>query len=141
MGVGVFINKEHQPTSDEVFAAIGSKRSLWENLTQFILNNYHIQGDFTFYGKNYGWALRFRKGGKALLSIYPTNESFTVQIVLGKKDTQKASNLQLDKNVKDVLEKSHEFPEGRWLFIEMESEQDINDIKQLLITKSPQVKK
>jgi len=124
----------------EIPASIGAKRKSWERLAQFIAENYRIKSDFAFYGKNYGWALRFRKGGKALMSMYPGTGAFTAQIVLGSGLVEEASNLQLGKNVRNVLESAREFPEGRWLFIRIESEQDIEDVEQLLVLKARPLK-
>lgn len=104
MSIGTFVDKQHQPTMKEIFASIGSKKELWQNLTRFIADNYRIKSDFAFYGKNYGWALRFRKAGKALLSIYPGEEGFTVQIVLGETAAEKAAGLKLGKSARKVLE-------------------------------------
>jgi len=140
MAIGTFVDKERQPTMREIFASIGAKRRSWERLAQFIADNYRIKGDFAFYGKNYGWALRFRKGGKALASIYPGKDSFTVQIVLGETLAEKASGLKLGRNVRKVLENAHKFPEGRWLFIRVESQQDITDVQQLLVLKARPLK-
>jgi len=78
MSIGVFVEKEHKPTMREIFAAIGSRRALWENLIQFLTDNYRIKGDLVFGGKSYGWALRYRRGGKALTTIYPASEGFVV---------------------------------------------------------------
>ena len=136
MAIGTFVDKERQPTMREIFASIGAKRRSWERLAQFIADNYRIKGDFAFYGKNYGWALRFRKGGKALASIYPGKDGFTVQIVLGETLVEKASGLKLGRNVRKVLEDAHQFPEGRWLFIRVESQQDMTDVEQLLVLKA-----
>jgi hypothetical protein len=36
MSIGVFVDKEQQPAMEEIFAVVGSKRSLWEKLTRFI---------------------------------------------------------------------------------------------------------
>ena len=36
MSIGIFSDKEHQPEMKEVFDALGSKQSLWEDLTRFI---------------------------------------------------------------------------------------------------------
>jgi hypothetical protein len=141
MSIGAFVSKERQPTIEGIFTAIGSKRLLWENLTRFIADNYGIKVDFMFYGKNYGWALRFRRGSKTLLSMYPGTESFVVQIVLGQIEAEKAFDLDLGKNVRRHLENTHQFHEGRWLFIKKESEQDLNDVKKLLLVKSRPVKK
>jgi len=135
VAIGIFVDKKHQPTMDEGFAAVGAKQLLWESLTQFIADNYRIKGDFAFYRKNYGWALRFRKGGKALVSMYPGKNGFTVQIVIGRIQTEKAFRLNLGKNVKKILRDAHQFPEGRWLFIEIRSKQDLQDVRELLLLK------
>ena len=141
MAVGTFVHKEHQPTMREISISVGSKKDLWDSLERFVAENYRTKRDFAFYGKNYGWAVRFRKGGKALLSMYPGEGSFTVQIVLGETPASKASSLRLGKNAKNVLESAHQFPEGRWLFIRVSSKKDIRDIQQLLLLKTsgPQI--
>jgi hypothetical protein len=141
MPVGAFVEKQHQPTMREVFASIGSKKGLWENLERFVAENYQSKRDFAFYGKNYGWALRFRKAGKALLSMYPGEGSFTAQIVLGETPAKKASSLRLGRNARNVLGRAHQFPEGRWLFIRVSVKQDLRDIQQLLLLKTsgPQI--
>lgn len=136
MGIGAFSDKQHQPAMREILASIGSKKELWEKLDHFIVDNYRTRPDFAFCGKNYGWALRYRKAGKALLSMYPGNGNFTVQIVLGPTHVEKAYSLKLGKNARNVLENAHQFPEGRWLFIRTRSRQDIADIQQLLLLKA-----
>jgi hypothetical protein len=67
--------------------------------------------------------------------MYPGEDSFTVQIVLGQTPAEKASSLKLGRNVRNVLENAHQFPEGRWLFIKVNSKQDISDVQQLLLLK------
>lgn len=136
MGAGMFVDREHQPTAREISAAIGSRRSLWENLIQFIADNYRIKGDLTFLGKNYGWALRFRKGGKALTTLYPAKETFIAQIVIGPNQAEKAFGLDLGKKVRRTLEDAHPYHDGRWLFIKVRSKRDLNDVQQLLMLKS-----
>lgn len=93
MGIGIFVDKTHRPSTEEMLASIGAKRKLWERLARFIAENYQIKSDLVFYGKNYGWALRHRKRGKARLSVYPGKGSFTVQIVLARTLAKEASNL------------------------------------------------
>jgi hypothetical protein len=135
MSVGIFSDKQHPPTLEQVFQTLGSMQSVWKELVQFIQANYPSQQDFRFYGKNYGWALRFRKGGKALLSLYPTEGSFTIQVILSAPDTEKALSLKLGKHVRQVIEQAHPYPEGRWLYITVKSAKDIKDVQQLLALK------
>jgi hypothetical protein len=139
VAIGMFVDKKHQPTMKEVFSAIGAKRLLWESLTQFIADNYGIKGDFAFYGKNYGWAIRFREAGKALLSMYPGKNGFTVQIVIGQTHAEKVFDLNLGEKVKKILRDAHQFREGRWLFIAILSKRDLEDVQQLLRVKLPPV--
>jgi hypothetical protein len=141
MAIGTFTERGRQPTIQEVLAAIGSKQPLWESLNSFIADSYKLKSDFAFYGKNYGWALRFRRAGKALLSLYPNQESFTAQIIIGQEQAEKASSLGLSKKAIKIIEDAHPYPEGRWLFIKVESEQDLNDVKKLLTVKSQAVQK
>jgi hypothetical protein len=122
---------------EEILVSIGPKKELWENLERFIGENYRTKRDLAFYGKNYGWAIRFRKSGKALLSMYPGKGILTTQIVLGETAARKASRLKLGKNVKNVLDCAHRFPEGRWLFIRIGSKRDAVDVQKLLLLKEP----
>jgi hypothetical protein len=141
MAIGTFTDKEHKPTIAEIVAAIGSKKLLWENMNNFMAESYKLKSDFAFYGKNYGWALRFRKAGKALLSLYPGQEEFTAQVIIGQEQAEKALSSGLSKKAIKVIEDAHPYPEGRWLFIKVESGQDLNDVKQLLTVKLQPVKK
>jgi len=125
----------------EVLASIGSKKGLWENLEKFVAEKFRTKRDLVFYGRNYGWALRFGKAGTALFSMYPGERILTVQIVLAETPAKKASSLKLGKNARNAIESAHQFPEGRWLFIKVNSKQDLRDIQQLLLLKTsgPQV--
>jgi hypothetical protein len=141
MAKGAFTDKEHEPTMEETLATVGSKRGLWEDLIQFIADKYRARGDFKFYGKNYGWALRFRKGGKALVSLYPGQDSLVVQLIIGPTQAEEAFRLTLGKNARKALEDAHPYPEGRWLFIGVESGQDLADVQRLLMAKARPVQR
>ena len=135
MSIGVFVDKASAPTMDQVFQAIGPRRSAWEELVRFIHERFSPQEEFKFYGKNYGWAMRFRKSGKALASLYPADNGFTIQIILGAAEAQKARTLRLGKHVERIIDEAHAYPEGRWLFIPVKSVKDIKDVEQLLTLK------
>jgi len=141
MAVGGFLDKNHQPTMEEIQASLSSKRELWDELIRFVTENYRAKSDFALYGVNYGWAMRFRKGGKALLSLYPGKETFVAQIVLGETPAKKASGFKLGSNVRKVLENTRQLADGRWLFIRVNSRTDVGDIKNLLVLRSESVKK
>jgi hypothetical protein len=133
MSIGLFTDKKYQPTDAEVRQVVGSKLPLWEALIRFIRENHSAQEDFKFlYGKNYGWAWRFRIKGQLLTSLYPTDGGFTVQINLSPDAVEKAQAMKLTKNAQLAIEHANPYPEGRWLFIPVETKSDLQSVQQLL---------
>jgi hypothetical protein len=132
MSVGAFTDTQHAPTPQQILAMVGRRQLAWENLTQFVREKYACQEDFGFYGKNYGWAVRFRRSGKALISLYPAKDSFTVQIILSETAVAQALTLKIGQHVRRILEAAHPYAEGRWLFIPVKTVKDIKDIQLLL---------
>jgi hypothetical protein len=133
MSVGIFTDKKYQPTETDIQIAIGSRFLIWHEFIQFIRDRYPVQEDFKFmYGKKYGWALRFRIKGQLLTSPYPGNEGFSVQVNLSPEAVEKTRNMNLSPGIRQVIDRAHPYPEGRWLFIPVQSGGDISDILQLL---------
>jgi hypothetical protein len=133
MSIGAFTDRKHEPTEDEILEVIGPKLSVWQELGQFIRQRYPSDEDFKFlYGKKYGWALRFRIRGKLLTSLYPTEGGVTVQINLSPEAIEQAQGMKLGEHAQEAIARANPYPEGRWLFIPVESADDIRDIQQLL---------
>jgi hypothetical protein len=136
MSKGFFIDKGHEPTTRQILLVLGGKRPDWAELCRYLSEDLRARSELKFYGTNYGWALRFRKGGRALASLYPDKNRFTVQIVVAEADVRKAQLSDLGKNVKEVLENAHPYPEGRWLFIRVKSRKDLLDVRRLVALKA-----
>jgi hypothetical protein len=133
MSVGIFTNKKYQPSEEEVINAIGSKFTLWQGMVNYIREKYPALEDFKFmYGSNYGWAWRFRIKKQFLTSLYPGKEGFSVQVNLGPEAIERTYQMELGEDIRQTIENAHPYPEGRWLFIRVENEQDMSDVKQLL---------
>ncbi len=133
MSIGAFTAKTHRPTESQVRKTIGAMFPAWQALDKFIRENYSVQEDFVFlYGKNYGWATRLRIKGKLLTALYPTQDGFTVQIILNPAAIEQAQKMKPGKNVQAAIARANPYPEGRWLFIPIETQKDLKDVKRLL---------
>ncbi len=141
MSIGIFTDKEHEPTTGEMSAAMGKAKALWDELLQFIPDNYQLEGEFLFYGKKYGWTRRYRKSGKALTSLFPANGYFVAQIVLNPPQTEKALGANLSKSTLQMIKEAKAYHDGLWLWIKVASKQTLKDVKQLLLIKRKPVKK
>ncbi|MFL7870297.1 MAG: DUF3788 family protein [Anaerolineales bacterium] len=133
MSVGAFTDKKQQPTESEIQRVMGAGLSYWEELVQYVHQQYAPDEEFHFmYGKKYGWALRFQMRGKLLTSFYPTNGGLTVQINLGPAAIEQALEMRLGEHVVGVINRATAYSEGRWLFIPVKSPRDIQDIQRLI---------
>jgi hypothetical protein len=141
MSIGYFIEKERRPSEAEMIATLGESCALWERLTRFIQDTYPIPGELSFGGKKYGWNLWYRKSGKTLASLYPRQDGFTVQIVLGRDQVEQVARLDLGANVRRVFETTPQLHDGRWLFIPVEGARDVEDIEQILLVKRKPARK
>lgn len=132
MSLGIFADKAHKPSPEEIANSLGSKQSLWDELTRFFEQGYALPAELTFGGKNYGWNVWYRKNGKALASLYPHKNRILVQIVLGKEQVARALFLPLGKKVEQCLRDTPQFHDGRWLLIPVTTRRDVKDIEQLV---------
>jgi hypothetical protein len=114
-------------------AMIGTMLPVWNELVVFLRANFLVEEDFKFmYGKNYGWALRFRVNGKFLTSLFPTKGGFTVQVNLTPQAVEQAIKMDIHPGILEVINNAHPYPEGRWCFIPVWTPQALEDIKQLI---------
>jgi hypothetical protein len=135
MAPTVFMDKGHQPTEAEIVDALGSKAALWERLTARIDEAYGIEPTYVPPSRNYGWDVKYRRGGKTLVSLTPDEGGFAALVVLGEKETEAARELDLGEHVRGVLDVARQLRDGRWLFVSVESGRDVDDIEALLAVK------
>jgi hypothetical protein len=140
MSIGLFTDKEHEPTQKEIAEELGPAAPLWKELIQFLRENYGMEGEFNHYGKKYGWTRRYRKSGKALISLFPAKDHFVAQVVLNPAQTEKALEAGLGKDTIHLIEEAHAYHDGRWLWIKVKSKRTLEDVKQLLLIKRKPVK-
>jgi Protein of unknown function (DUF3788) len=87
------------------------------------------------YGKRYGWALRFERGGRLAVAMYPNREHLTVQIILNRTQVAAATSLALPPAIARALHAATDYPEGRWLFIPVASLKTARELKTLIALK------
>ena len=135
MPIGAYTDKNHSPNTEEIQAGLGSQWQTWQAFNQFVANTYRCKSELKFYGKNYGWAMRYRKNGRALLSLYPGRDCFTVQIILSEAEIAQARQTNLGQAAIRAIEAANPYPEGRWLFITIQSNQHLQDVQNMLAIK------
>jgi hypothetical protein len=142
-------DKNAQPSDADMFAVIGpSLAEAWAELRRFLVETYEIEPLLQYGGKNYGWNLQHRRGGRPLCEMYPECGSFTAMVVLGGKEMDQALE-RLDSfgpTVRRCLSEARRYHDGAWMYMRFSDpqtcRQDVEDVKQLvLIKKKPPRKK
>lgn len=132
MSIGIFTDKVCKPSIDDMFEAVSASKVNLKALFGIIEENFKAQSEFKFYGINYGWALNFRKSGKSLISIYPGDNMFTVQIILDRMQAENAISSNISESIKSIISNTEEICEGKWIYIKVTPTSEINDIQTLL---------
>ena len=133
MSIGSFTDKNNKPTETEVLKIIGRAVPAWTSINTYINNSFKAKAEYKFYGKNYGWALRYIKSGKSFIALYPAADKFTAQIILNRKQIEEAQKVELQPRITDIIKNTPEIHEGKWLYIEVTAENELLDIEKLLI--------
>ncbi|MES0341498.1 MAG: DUF3788 domain-containing protein [Candidatus Humimicrobiaceae bacterium] len=137
------LDKESKPDKEIIQKTIGkTAKTAWSSLQRFINTNYDLTPETVFYGSNYGWALRYRKSGKTLCCFFPEEGAFSVLIVLGKKEIEKAMNIlsEFSNSTKEIILNTPQLHDGRWLWIRIFRVDEIDDIKNLIKIKQKPIK-
>jgi len=128
-------DKVRKPTEEEIIGFIGEPaKEAWLEIRQFLEDRYDLVPETLFYGAKYGWTIRYRKGGKTLCSLFPEKGGFTVLIVLGRKESEKALLIrdELSSKIRKLLGDTEQLHDGRWLWIRLLTASDTDDVKKLL---------
>jgi len=128
-------DKTHKPSEAEMVKFIGDQaKPAWLELRRFIEDNYDVPSETIFYGVTYGWTVRFRKSGKTLCSFFPEKSGFTVLVTLGRKESEKALSKrdELGSKINELIGSTEQLRDGRWLWINVRTERDTDDLKKLL---------
>jgi hypothetical protein len=130
------LNEDQDPSEEEILTTIGNT-DLWLNLKKYIDQSYDIIPEKVFYGKKYGWTIRYRKSGKTLCSLFPEHGAFTTLVVLGKKEGGKASQIfdDLTPSTRQLFGSTKQLHDGKWLWIRVHQPDHVEDIKRLLALK------
>jgi hypothetical protein len=134
--MGYFMDRNHSPTEEEIQAALGSRYVLWQRLKQFVERQTAVQSKWSFWGpEKSGWNLRYRRKGKALVALYPQQGQLVVNVVLGTEHAKQVLKLELRKKVHKLIASTPQLHDGRWLFLPVENDKDVEEVEQLLAVK------
>ena len=131
------LNKGKRPNGQEIEGAIGERLPLWIEIHRYIKDKYDFDKELVFFTKKYGWAIRYRRKGRTMIYFFPEVHAFSILIVLGKQESEKVTTQisHLTDKMRSVFEETEQLHDGRWLWIRIIEESDLESLKILLAAK------
>jgi hypothetical protein len=127
----VLNDKSVIPNNDLVFSIIGDKRILWQQILNYLHDNYNdITEVWKFYNDGQSWLFRTLKKGKTIFWIQVLENTFRITFYFGNKAEPIIEQSDLPESIKTDFRNAKRFNTTRGISIEMADENDvINAIK------------
>ena len=122
----------------QIQALLGKRAEVWRSMRTYLKEYYPgCEPIYALEGRNKEDAIRYRKSGRTLVTLYPRQNDMVVLVVLGKKEVVKADALapKLNSKIRKLLMETEQLHDGRWLWIRASTQSDVESIKLLLSTK------
>jgi len=132
MSHGFFREKDRVPTEMDVGAVLGKGKECWDGLVMYLLDERKLKAGYKFYGKNYGWALGFTRRGRSVVSLYPDEDDFCMQIILNEEQEERALRSIDDGGLRKVIHDTARIHEGKWIFMKASQFKDAGEMKRLV---------
>ena len=108
--------------------------STWNKLTDAIDSLYDVE---RLWDKGFGdWEIeyKYRRGGKTLCTFYVKEKVANLLITYGKAEREKFENIKesVSKQLQDIYERTENLHDGKWLWIPLDDNTEIEDIIEML---------
>jgi len=134
---GALLDRDAVPTVEDFAAACGDQRGWFDRLVRWLETTYGAVGEPLYSGRESGWTLRFRRSGKALLTLMPLADGeLRVLVVVGPSAWQAVAGVELSEPIRAAWAAAYPYPDGRWLWPIVDSEAVLEDIQRLVALKS-----
>jgi len=130
----------HMPAYDEIVDYINlPARELWRQINHFIQQRYKASPKImhSICSGKPGWNVKYQKSGKSLCTLYPEKDGFVALVVI-KLDLLPVIEALSEEFTAEVLQKirtAKPFNGTQWLMLQVKSDLQLNDVKQLLLLK------
>jgi len=114
---------------------IHSKPAMGES-EWFFARSYGVQPsyDYSTCSGQPGWNVKYKKGGRALCTLYPMPGFFIALVTIGAKEETEAELLAptFTNHVQELMKTAARVMGARWLMIHVTDEQVLDDVKRLI---------
>ena len=132
-----FVGKLERPNNDELAAALGPAKALWDELASDLARENQIDvQEWNSYSPKAGWSLRLKHSGRIIVYLIPLRGSFQAALVLGDKAVKLALQSELPERARKMIAEARRYAEGTGVRISVNGPEDVSAVKKLARIKS-----
>lgn len=132
----IFLDKNTEPTEENLKTGIGSSYTIWKEIEAFLNEAYpDVQSKWHFSSAKLGWSFRMSDPKRVLVYLLPRDQFFKVAMVFGQKATDILLESDVSETIKTELNAAKVYAEGRGIRIDCKDRWILEDIKKLILIK------
>ena len=136
MLTNAFIGRAEQPTEEELGAALGAAKPVWDRLLRELAEEHElVTREWNSYSPKAGWAMRLKRKARNIVYLSPGCGGFTVSFILGDRALAAARASRLPARLAQAMEGAQRYPEGTLIRLDVKSPKDLPGIKKLTAAK------
>jgi uncharacterized protein DUF3788 len=137
VSLNAFAGKLERPNNDELAAALGPAKALWDELASDLVRENQIDvQEWNSYSPKAGWSLRLKHGKRTIVYLVPFLGSFQAALALGNKAVKAAQQVSLPARVRKIIAEAPRYAEGTGVRIIVNGPEDVTAVKKLARIKS-----
>jgi len=132
MHANAFIGKTRQPSGEDVAAALGPAKAVWDQLMGRLAADCNlVVAEWNSYSPKYGWSLRLKVKKRNILHFSPHLGCFSVAFIFGERAMEAARQSPLPRKVAGLVAEGKRYPEGTAVRFDTVGARDIPAIVKL----------
>jgi len=112
--------------------------AFWTEVSSWIAQSYPdvFSPEWLFGGKKHGWSLRYKKS-KSFCTFVPEKNQFAIVIVFGADERARVEKIRAEllPTTLEAYDQATTYHDGKWLYLQVNSESVIRDVQRLLVVK------
>ena len=130
-------NKEIYPTDEYIFSIIGEKRVFWQQIMNYMANNYKdASGGWNFYYDGKRWLFKMTNKKKTIFWAGLLNDTFRITFYFGNKAETMIEQSDLAQNIKEEFKTAKHYGMIRPVTILVNGKDDADNVLKMIALKS-----
>jgi hypothetical protein len=128
----VFMDQSTVPGDQELLNALKGTYELWQSVREYVHQLYPGFAEEWNYSGKFGWRFRIRDKKRILVYLLPREAYFKTAFVFGQKATESILDSNIADSIKETLQSSKVYAEGRGIRIDVRDPELLDDLKALI---------